>query len=128
MQASPIGYTYLCVGTYDSNVTSGNLQTVASNVITFSGALAPVANSFCPNQPIIFSGANVTNAGLEENATYYVKTAPSTTTITLSKSRVAGGVAGPQVELTDTALLSGTVATIYVQGHDIWKRIPLESF
>ena len=131
MQASPIGYTYLCVGTYDSNVTAGNLETVASNVITFSGALAPVANSFCPNQPIIFSGANVTNANLEENATYYVKTAPSTTTITLSKSRVAGGVAGPEVELTDvsdSALLSGTVATIYVQGHDIWKRIPLESF
>ena len=48
--------------------------------------------------------------------------------MTVSKTRVAGGVAGPTVELADTVSLSGVVATIYVQGHDIWKRIQLDSF
>ena len=126
MQGSPIAYTYICVGTFDSNVTTGNLSAVASNVITI-GATS-IANTAWTNQPVIFSGANVTNANLVANTPYYVKTAPSTTTMTVSKTRVAGGVAGPTVELTDTTSLSGVVATIYVQGHDIWKRIQLESF
>ena len=126
MQASPIAYTYICVGTFDSNVTTGNLSAVASNVITV-GATS-IANTAWTNQPVIFSGANVTNANLVANTPYYVKTAPSTTTMTVSKTRVAGGVAGPTVELADTVSLSGVVATIYVQGHDIWKRIQLDSF
>ena len=126
MQGSPIAYTYICVGTFDSNVTTGNLSAVASNVITV-GATS-IANTAWTNQPVIFSGANVTNANLVANTPYYVKTAPSTTTMTVSKTRVAGGVAGPTVELTDTTSLSGVVATIYVQGHDIWKRIQLDSF
>ena len=126
MQGSPIAYTYICVGTFDSNVTTGNLSAVASNVITI-GATS-IANTAWTNQPVIFSGANVTNANLVANTPYYVKTAPSTTTMTVSKTRVAGGVAGPTVELADTVSLSGVVATIYVQGHDIWKRIQLESF
>ena len=126
MQASPIAYTYICVGTFDSNVTTGNLSAVASNVITV-GATS-IANTAWANQPVIFSGANVTNANLVANTPYYVKTAPSTTTLTVSKTRVAGGVAGPTVELADTVSLSGVVATIYVQGHDIWKRIQLDSF
>ena len=126
MQGSPIAYTYICVGTFDSNVTTGNLSAVASNVITV-GATS-IANTAWTNQPVIFSGANVTNANLVANTPYYVKTAPSTTTMTVSKTRVAGGVAGPTVELADTVSLSGVVATIYVQGHDIWKRIQLDSF
>ena len=126
MQGSPIAYTYICVGTFDSNVTTGNLSAVASNVITV-GATS-IANTAWTNQPVIFSGANVTNANLVANTPYYVKTAPSTTTLTVSKTRVAGGVAGPTVELADTVSLSGVVATIYVQGHDIWKRIQLDSF
>ena len=126
MQASPIAYTYICVGTFDSNVTAGNLSAVASNVITV-GATS-IANIYWANQPVIFSGANVTNANLVANTPYYVKTAPSSTTLTVSRTRVAGGVAGPTVELTDTVSLDGVVATIYVQGHDIWKRIQLESF
>ena len=126
MQASPIAYTYICVGTFDSNVTTGNLSAVASNVITV-GATS-IANTAWANQPVIFSGANVINANLIANTPYYVKTAPSPTTLTVSKTRVAGGVAGPTVELADTVSLSGVVATIYVQGHDIWKRIQLDSF
>lgn len=126
MQGSPIAYTYICVGTFDSNVTTGNLSAVASNVITIG--TTSIANSAWTNQPVIFSGANVTNANLVANTPYYVKTAPSTTTMTVSKTRVAGGVAGPTVELADTVSLSGVVATIYVQGHDIWKRIQLDSF
>ena len=126
MQGSPIAYTYICVGTFDSNVTTGNLSAVASNVITV-GATS-IANTAWANQPVIFSGANVINANLIANTPYYVKTAPSTTTLTVSKTRVAGGVAGPTVELADTVSLSGVVATIYVQGHDIWKRIQLDSF
>ena len=126
MQGSPIAYTYICVGTFDSNVTTGNLSAVASNVITV-GATS-IANTYWANQPVIFSGANVINANLIANTPYYVKTAPSPTTLTVSKTRVAGGVAGPTVELADTVSLSGVVATIYVQGHDIWKRIQLDSF
>jgi len=126
MQASPIAYTYICVGNYDSNVTAGVPSAVASNVITV-GATS-IANTFWANQPIVFSGANVTNAGIVANTPYYVKTAPTTTTMTLSKTRIAGGVAGPTVALTDTTSLTDVVATIYVQGHDIWKRITLESF
>jgi len=126
MQGSPIAYTYICVGTFDSNVTTGNLSAVASNVITV-GATS-IANTAWTNQPVIFSGANVTNANLVANTPYYVKTAPLATTMTVSKTRVAGGVAGPTVELADTVSLSGVVATMYVQGHDIWKRIQLDSF
>ena len=126
MQGSPIAYTYICVGTFDSNVTTGNLSAVASNVITVG--TTSIANTSWANQPVIFSGANVTNAGIVANTPYYVKTAPSTTTMTVSKTRVAGGVAGPTVELADTTTLGGVVATIYVQGHDIWKRIQLDSF
>ena len=28
MQASPIAYTYICIGNFDSNVTAGNAQSV----------------------------------------------------------------------------------------------------
>ena len=50
--------------------------------------------------------------------------------MTLSRTRIAGGVAGPTVELTDatSAQVDGVIATIYVQGHDIWKRVTLDSF
>ena len=128
MQASPIAYTYICIGNFDSNVTAGNAQSVTSNVLTV-GATS-IANTFWANQPVIFSGANVTNAGLVANTPYYVKTAPTTTTMTLSRTRIAGGVAGPTVELTDatSAQVDGVIATIYVQGHDIWKRVTLDSF
>ena len=128
MQGSPIAYTYICVGTFDSNVTTGNAQSVTSNVITV-GATS-IANTYWANQPVIFSGANVINANLIANTPYYVKTAPTTTTMTLSRTRTASGVAGPTVELTDATLsqVDGVIATIYVQGHDIWKRIQLDSF
>ena len=128
MQGSPIAYTYICVGTFDSNVTAGNVANVVSNLITV-GATS-IANTTWANQPVIFSGANVINANLIANTPYYVKTAPTTTTMTLSRTRTASGVAGPTVELTDATLsqVDGVIATIYVQGHDIWKRIQLDSF
>ncbi|MGY8868617.1 MAG: hypothetical protein ACKVJK_23670, partial [Methylophagaceae bacterium] len=73
-QASPIEYTYQCVGTYDSVATVANIESpsAADDKITFTATVADIA-SYGLNQPVVFAGPNVTNAGLLPATTYYVK-------------------------------------------------------
>ena len=128
MEASPIAYVYFATGTYDSTVTSITSVTASAastdwiTVPTLSGNTTPLVNS-----PIIFSGANISLAGLTADTTYYVKSVPSTTALTLSRSRTTVGVAGPTVNLTTAATITGVTADIFV-GDNIWKRIQLDTF
>ena len=79
------------------------------------------------NDPIIFTGANVTQANLVANTIYYVKaiaSAGAPGTISVSATRTSG-TAGSNVTLTTTA--NGFSAITY-NGTDIWKRIALTSW
>ena len=128
MEASPIAYVYFATGTYNSTITSITSVTASDtttdqiSVPTLTGNTTPLINA-----PIIFSGANISLAGLTANTTYYVKSVPSTTALTLSKSRTSTGVAGSAVNLTTAATITGVTADIYV-GESIWKRTQLETF
>jgi hypothetical protein len=64
-------------------------------------------------------------SGLDVNSPYYIKSVPSSTSITLSQSRT-NGIADEVVNLT-TATFSGVTADVYV-GDNIWKRVQLDSF
>ena len=90
-------------------------------VATLPGNTTPLVNS-----PILFSGANISLAGLSANTTYYVKSVPSTTALTLSQSRT-NGVADAVINLTTAATITGVTADVYV-GDNIWKRVQLDSF
>ena len=133
MQASPIEYTYQCVGTYDSVATVTNIESssAADDKITFTATVADIA-SYGLNQPVVFAGPNVTNAGLLPATTYYVKStdaggAGGHTRIQVSRTR-ANGVAGAVSTLLTSSSFSSTTGTVYNQGHDIWKRVKLDSF
>lgn len=114
-------YLYVCTATFDS--TGANLVTVndattttASNDrVTFTN---PHGISDL-NVPVIFTGN--TFGDIVANTIYYVKTIPSSTTITLSDTRTAG-TAGSTFALSDD---SGTMSATFYLGSDIWKRIEL---
>lgn len=117
-------YVYVCTSTYDS---TANSITIAN--ATSTGDLLTVSNtgSLTLNDPIIFSGANVTQANLVANTIYYVKsiiTSGANGTISVSASRTSG-TAGANVTLTTTA--NGFSAVTF-NGTDIWKRIALTSW
>lgn len=132
MQATPVGYQYHCLGTYNSNTWTSivSASTASSDQLSLANTLASPTTQYV-NQPIIFSddsnGANVASTGLDANVVYYVKSAPSSTSITLSRSRANGVANGTTVALID-ATPTNMSATVYYQGTDIWNRIPLESF
>ena len=127
MQGEPVQYVYFATGTYNSTVTSITSVTASDTttdqitVPTLTGNTTPLINS-----PILFSGANISAAGLAENTTYYVKSVPSTTALTLSQSRT-NGVADTVINLTTAATITGVTADVYV-GDNIWKRVQLDSF
>ena len=117
-------YVYVCTASYNSNA---NVITIANASST--GDLLTVSNtgSLTLNDPIIFTGANVTQANLVANTIYYVKaiaSAGAPGTISVSATRTSG-TAGANVTLTTTA--NGFSATTY-NGTDIWKRIALTSW
>ena len=116
-------YVYVCTGNYNSVSTNKTATgtTVTTNVITFSATHGLVSPTNL-NIPIIFTGT--TFGGIVANTIYYVKTIPSTTTITVSNSRVAG-VAGSAVALTTS---SGSMTGTYYIGTDIWKRVALTTW
>jgi hypothetical protein len=87
--------------------TSVSATTVSTNVITV-GNSALVAL----NDPIRFLG-DVANTNLENNVTYYVKTKPSGTEITVSNQLLANGSAGNTLSLLTRTGLS---ANLYVEG------------
>ena len=124
---------YQCVGTYDSVATVTNIESssAADDKITFTATVADIA-SYGLNQPVVFAGPNVTNAGLLPATTYYVKStdaggAGGHTRIQVSRTR-ANGVAGAVSTLLTSSSFSSTTGTVYNQGHDIWKRVKLDSF
>jgi hypothetical protein len=127
MQGEPVQYVYFATGTYNSTVTSITSVTASDTttdqitVPTLTGNTDPLINS-----PILFSGANISLAGLSANTTYYVKSVPSTTALTLSQSRT-NGVADTVINLTTAATITGVTADVYV-GDNIWKRVQLDSF
>jgi hypothetical protein len=117
-------YVYVCTASYNSTA-----NTVAIANATATGNLLTVSNtgSLTLNDPIIFTGANVTQANLVANTIYYVKaiaSAGANGTISVSASRTSG-TAGANVTLTTTA--NGFSAVTY-NGTDIWKRIALTTW
>ena len=117
-------YMYVCTGTYDS---IANAITIANSHAT--GNLLTISDTglLTLNDPIVFTGANVTQANLVANVTYYVKaiaTAGVYGNISVSASRTAG-TAGANVVLTTTA---NTFNALTYNGSDIWKRIDLTTW
>jgi len=133
MQVSPVQYIYHATGTYDSTATTANVQatTTTADQIEFTATVPNIA-SYGLNQPIVFTGneSELSAGGLEANTTYYVgtiDTSGANTKISVSRSRT-NGVADANVTLTTSSTYTATLATIYTQGHDIWKRVKLDSF
>jgi hypothetical protein len=117
-------YIYVCTASYNSIA-----NTVLIANATATGNLLTVSNtgSLTLNDPIIFTGANVTQANLVANTIYYVKAIASSGangTISVSATRTAG-TAGANVPLTTTA--NGFSSVTY-NGTDIWKRISLTTW
>lgn len=117
-------YAYVCTASYNS---IANTVTIAN--ATSTGDLLTVSNtgSLTLNDPIIFSGANVTQANLVAGTIYYVKaiaTSGVNGTISVSASRTSG-TAGANVTLTTTA---NSFSAVTYNGTDIWKRIALTAW
>jgi len=119
MYGNPISYLYVSTGNYNSNAyTKSLLNTNANGNITLDGV-----SNIAPNDPIIFGGnVDTANTNLVADTVYYVKTI-SSPNVTISQSRV-NGIAGTAFVPGTKASLTGT-ATIYAEGNDIWKQIPL---
>jgi hypothetical protein len=117
-------YLYVCTDTYDAianSITISN-SNATGNILTISDT-----GKLTLNDPIIFTGANVTQANLVANTIYYVKAIASSGingNISVSATRTSG-TAGANVALTTTA--NGFSAVTY-NGTDIWKRISLTSW
>ena len=133
MQAKPVNYLYLSVGTYNSTATAGTVLSTTATVdqIEFN-ATVPNIVTHGLNQPIIFTGDTTEFAagGLEVNTTYYIgtiDTSGANTTVSVSRTRT-NGVAGSNVTLSTSSTYSSALGTVYNQGNDIWKRVTLDSF
>jgi hypothetical protein len=119
MYVNPVQYLYVATQDYDSVATQITVTntTVTTNLVTVSDT-----TSLNLNDPIIFSGT--TFGGITAGIVYYVKSIPSGTTITISRSRT-NGVADSTVVLSTA---SGSCFAKGYEGSDIWKRIPLNSW
>lgn len=116
MYVNPVQYTYYAIQDYNSTEYTRTVTntTVTTNVITLNTTTSLVLNA-----PIIFTGT--TFGGIIEGVIYYIKTIPTGTTITVSRSRT-NGVADSTVTLTTA---SGSCSASVFVGSDIWKRTPL---
>jgi hypothetical protein len=117
-------YLYVCTGSFNSiaNTVSISSTNATGNLLTITNT-----GSVTLNDPIIFTGANVSLAGLTANTVYYVKsivTPGASGTITISDARTSG-TAGATFGLTTS---SNTFAATTYNGTDIWKRISLVSW
>lgn len=123
-------YFYVCTASYDATTYNGNATstTTGTNIITFD---IPLNTNVAANMPVIFdtmfiNGSSVTSfAGINSGQIYYVKTKPTSQTITISESRGGSTLALSTV----TANIGQTYmdATFY-DGSDIWKRVQLSSW
>jgi hypothetical protein len=119
MYVNPVQYLYIATQDYDSVATQITVTntTATTNIVTVSDT-----TSLNLNDPIIFSGT--TFGGIAANLVYYVKTIPSGTTLTISRTRT-NGVADSTVVLSTA---SGSCYANSYEGSDIWKRIALNSW
>jgi hypothetical protein len=100
-----VGINSTGFGTY--SFTTAASTSASTNRVTIGNSAL-----FSVNQEVLFLGG-LSTSGLENNVSYYVKSAPSGTTITLSEELLANGVAGNTKSLT-TATLTG--ANVYAAG------------
>jgi hypothetical protein len=119
MYGNPISYTYVCTDTYDATSYTKTVTNTTSgtNLITLNNT-----TSLTLNAPIVFSGT--TFGGITAGVVYYIKSIPSGTAISVSRSRT-NGVADSTVVLTTAT--GSCSATGYV-GSDIWKRVALTAW
>ena len=133
MQAKPVSYIYLSVGTYNSTATVDDVisTTATADQVEFNSQNATIFSNGL-NQPIVFSGpTDFANTNIQANTTYYVKSLDNSgANLKFSVSRTrTNGVADANVTLGTVSSFTGNViATVYNQGNDIWKRVTLDSF
>ena len=129
-------YLYVCTGDYDATTTAVNAgvisTAVTTNIITF---LNPLPAGVVVNMPVIFDSMFIGNVsvssfgGINSGQVYYVKSIPTSNTMTISATRVAG-VAGTTLTLSTVSANAGnnySDATFY-SGTNIWKRVALTSW
>jgi hypothetical protein len=117
-------YFYVCTDSY-----SATANTIPVANATATGNTLTVSNTglLNLNDPIVFTGANVSQANLVANTIYYVKSIPTAGvngTISVSATR-SSGTAGANVALTTTA---NAFSSVSYDGTDIWKRIALTTW
>lgn len=121
-QLNPVSYMYVAVDNYNSNSYSKNIaSTTASNTITVSSSMANIA----VNYPVIFTGAGASNANIELETVYYIKSI-SGQDVTISRT-LDNGIAGPTYENIATFLTTTTypIDMMVYDGQDIFRKIPL---
>jgi hypothetical protein len=104
---TPTGLTYTVSLFSPYSFTTAASTSASTNRVTIGNSAL-----FSVNQEVLFLG-DLSTSGIELNTSYYVKSAPSSTTITLSEELLANGVAGNTKSLT-TATLTG--ANVYAAG------------
>lgn len=123
-KANPASYLYICTDDFNSTPIQRELTGTST---TGNITLLTTANVVV-NAPVIFTGnVDTANSALVANTVYYVKTTDGNTpgNITISRTRV-NGVAGSAITLGNSS--SNAIATCYVAGNDIWKRVNLTSW
>jgi hypothetical protein len=116
-------YMYVCTSSYNATISNAisNAAAATGNTISFTAPHSLVGPTDL-NIPVIFTGT--TFGGVQANVFYYVKTIPSTTSITISGTR-SGGTAGSTFVVSNA---TGTMTATFYKGTTIWKRITLESW
>ena len=134
MQAKPVSYVYMSVGTYNSTATVDSIisTTATADQVEFNSQNSTIFDNGL-NQPVVFAGATIdtANTNIQANTTYYVKSLDNSgANLKMSISRTrTNGVADANVTLGTVSSFAGNVtATVYNQGNDIWKRVTLDSF
>jgi hypothetical protein len=109
-------YIYVCSGSYNATTVTktGVVATYAGNLINCTSTTSLVTNA-----PIIFTGTSF--GGIVANTTYYIKSIPDGSNITISATGF-DGVAGNAVAL---SAATGNMAANSYNGSTIWKRIDL---
>ena len=104
---TPTGLTYTVSLFSPYSFTTAASTSASTNRVTIGNSAL-----FAVNQEVLFLG-DLSTSGIELNTSYYIKSLPSGTTITLSEELLANGVAGNTKSLT-TATLTG--ANVYAAG------------
>ena len=115
MYANPESYVYVATSNFNSNIQTAQVQNTftSGSIITLSSTANLVVNA-----PVVFTG-NVFG-GLTANTVYYISYINSPN-IAVSQARISG-LAGANISLSTAN--GNAVATCYVGGNDIWKRLP----